>query len=323
MRRQAPPLEATEAFLAAARAPSFRAAADAIALSPSAFSRRIQLLESFVGAALFDRSGPTMQLTDAGADYFADVAPAMDSIRRATMRIRDHAGSRTLRLVTSHSFAVSWLVPRLSDLIRQHGIEIDLTISRDVQTLTSGAADLAIWGGFDADEALPRERLIALSAVLASAPRLADGRLPPATLADVAGHRVLAAKAPEHFWRSWLHRMGQDDRHWQPVTRFETTQLTYEAAASGLGLTLAIPMISERFARERRLVPALGAAIPIGIDYTLFYATADIARRAPVRAFARWLNEQIAQSQGHFDQWVGAAAMPMALQAHPGDPLRH
>lgn len=308
MRRQAPPLEATEAFLAAARAPSFRAAADEIALSPSAFSRRIQLLESFVGAALFDRSGPTVQLTDAGAEYFADVAPAMESIRRATMRIRDHAGSRTLRLVTSHSFAVSWLVPRLPDLIRAHGIEIDLTISRDMQTLTSGAADLAIWGGYEAEDALPCERLIALTAVLSSAPRLADGRLPPASLADLAGHRVLAAKAPEHFWRRWLEQMGQDDRDWQPVTRFETTQLTYEAAASGLGLTLAIPLISERFAREHRLVPTLGPAMPIGIDYTLFYATADIARRAPIRAFVRWLHEMIAVSSADFGQWVDAAA---------------
>uniref|UniRef100_UPI0035C99BB3 LysR substrate-binding domain-containing protein n=1 Tax=uncultured Sphingomonas sp. TaxID=158754 RepID=UPI0035C99BB3 len=312
MRRQAPPLEATEAFLAAARAPSFRAAADEIALSPSAFSRRIQLLESFVGAALFDRSGPSVQLTDAGADYFADVAPAMDSIRRATMRIRDSAGSRTLRLVTSHSFAVSWLVPRLPDLIREHGIEIDLTIGRDAQSLTSGAADLAIWGGHDAEETLPRERLIALSAVLASAPRLADGRLPPACLAEVAGHRVLAAKAPEHFWRRWLQQMGQDDRDWQAVTRFETTQLTYEAAASGLGLTLAIPLISERFARERRLVPALGRAMPIGIDYTLFYATSDIARRAPVRAFVRWLHEMIAGSSDAFDCWVDAPAFKIA-----------
>lgn len=317
MRRQAPPLEATEAFLAAARAPSFRAAADEIALSPSAFSRRIQQLEAFVGAALFDRTGPAVKLTDAGAAYFADVAPAMESIRRATMRIRDHAGSRTLRVVTSHTFALSWLVPRFSDLIHQHGIEIDLAIGRDTHMLTSGAADIAIWGGRDAEEGLVREPLIALSAVVASAPRLADGRSPPTSMTDLAGHRMLATKAPERFWQNWLEQIPQSEWHPRATMFFETTQLAYEAAASGLGLTLAVPLISERFAIENRLVPTMGPPTGVGIDYSLFYATADIARRAPVRTFARWLQEQVADSSERFDAWALASG-PCAGRNGPG-----
>ncbi|MFX8414286.1 LysR family transcriptional regulator, partial [Acinetobacter baumannii] len=42
MLRKIPSLEATEAFVAAASTCSFRAAAGSLALSPSAFSRRIQ-----------------------------------------------------------------------------------------------------------------------------------------------------------------------------------------------------------------------------------------------------------------------------------------
>ena len=128
MRRQAPPLEATEAFLAAARAPSFRAAADAIALSPSAFSRRIQMLESFVGVALFDRSGQMVQLTEAGALYFQEVAPALDTIRRATAALHDRGESRVLRLITSHSLAVGWLrIPLLWVLLVLGGASCVLT----------------------------------------------------------------------------------------------------------------------------------------------------------------------------------------------------
>ncbi|QJU59872.1 LysR family transcriptional regulator [Sphingomonas sp. AP4-R1] len=324
LRRQTPPLEATEAFLLAARAVSFRAAADELALSPSAFSRRIQLLESFVGVALFDRSGAVVQLTDAGARYFAEIAPAMDTIRRATVGLRDQAGSRTLRLMTSHSFAVGWLVPRLPDLFRAHGIEIDLSIGRDAQALRSGQADLAIWGGRPHEEDLPRERLIDLSAVLASAPRLADGRTPPASVRELGEHRILATKVPEHFWQGWLTGMGLDGRLPQPATRFETTQLTYEAAASGLGLTLAVPLISERFVADRRLLPAFGPAVPIGFDYSVFYATAEIERRAPVKIFVRWLRDQIAMSLSQFEMWVGSsdrAGDPDAANGRP-DPLQ-
>src|SRR3546814_13025924 len=59
--RQMPPLEAAEAFLAAANARSFRAGASSLALSPSAFSRRIQQLERFLGVELFHRTNSQSQ----------------------------------------------------------------------------------------------------------------------------------------------------------------------------------------------------------------------------------------------------------------------
>jgi len=55
MLRRSPPLSAIEAFLAAAKAPTFKDTALSLALSPSAFSRRIQALERLVGAPLFDQ----------------------------------------------------------------------------------------------------------------------------------------------------------------------------------------------------------------------------------------------------------------------------
>lgn len=174
MRRQTPPLEAAEAFILAARSVSFRAAADELALSPSAFSRRIQMLENFVGVPLFDRSGVSVRLTEAGQRYLAAISPAIDTIRRATVQMHERAGSRVLRLVTSHSFAMGWLMSRLPDLAQRHGIDVELSIGRDAQALRSGEADIAIWGGRpEGEDDLPHERLIDLSAVLAAAPRRA------------------------------------------------------------------------------------------------------------------------------------------------------
>ena len=73
VKRQAPPLEAVEAFIVATRVPSFRAAADFLALSPSALSRRIQALEAFLGVNLFDREGSVVSLTMQGRRYLAEV----------------------------------------------------------------------------------------------------------------------------------------------------------------------------------------------------------------------------------------------------------
>jgi DNA-binding transcriptional LysR family regulator len=194
MRQQAPPLEAIEAFLVAARAQSFRAAADEIALSPSAFSRRIQSLETFLGTALFDRSGISSRLTEAGMLYYSRIAPAIEQIRVATLRLREDTESRVLRLVTSHSFAVGWLVARLPALKRELDIEIELSIGRNPEALRSGAVDLAIWGDMR-DNALTSEQLIELVAVPACAAQHEIDLAAPASLERLSEYRAVATKA--------------------------------------------------------------------------------------------------------------------------------
>jgi len=103
MGRTAPPLEAIQAFLAAVRAASFRAAADELALSPSAFSRRIQSLEAFLGVALYDRSGPTPRLTEAGERYHRDLEPAFEAICTATKAVRRAQRADGVREVSGFS----------------------------------------------------------------------------------------------------------------------------------------------------------------------------------------------------------------------------
>jgi DNA-binding transcriptional LysR family regulator len=312
MRRQAPPLEAAEAFLVAARSVSFRAAADEIALSASAFSRRIQLLEAFVGTALFDRSGVSVRLTEAGARYHAEVAPAMEQIRAATLRLREDGERRVLRVATSHSFAVGWLVARLPALQRRHGIEVELTIGRDTQALRSGEVDLAIWGDLR-DNTLCSDHLIALRAVPAYATHLVDGRGPPTSLDRLSEYRAIATKAPAQFWKGWFDAIGYSDRPQMETARYDTIHLTYEAAASGAGLALVVPLLSDRFIADGRLAPLMSIPLPIDAEYRIFFSTPDIPRRPPVRQFLDWLRREANDSTTRFNMWASTCATPLAL----------
>src|ERR1700761_1102277 len=208
MLRKTPSLAATEAFLAAANAPSFRAAADELALSPSAFSRRIQMLERFVDAPLFDRSGPAVVLTEKGRRYRDAIAPALEAIREATAQMKDGGRSEPLRVSMSQSFAIDWLMPRLAGL-RGHDVAIDLVVMTGTQALRSGDADLAIVGGVvDAPADFPSDQLIELEGVLVAAPALSNGRPRPQCVADLEGHELLAMKPPPHLWRRWLEEVG-------------------------------------------------------------------------------------------------------------------
>ena len=64
--RRLPPLTAIEAFVQVARLGSVKAAAEALALSSPALTRRIQALERFVGHPLFERRHQAVHLNPDG-----------------------------------------------------------------------------------------------------------------------------------------------------------------------------------------------------------------------------------------------------------------
>ena len=301
MLRQVPPLAALEAFLAATQAHSFRAAADSLALSPSAFSRRIQQLEEFVGTALFDRNAPGTPLTAAGDTYAAEIAPALSAIQQATMAMRAPNDARRVRVATSHSFAAEWLIPRLPGLADVHGIDVALTISRDPALLRSGAVEIAIRG-----EALePAEEceiLTPVDVVAVSARGLANGRAAPRSAEALGAMRLLGVSGQSFLWDAFLRHAGVA-RSAPDVAEYATNQLSYEAAVSGLGVTLAAPLVSDRFLSDGRLVACLPLRAPTGWGYVLRCG----ARRTPAsRDFVAWLKLEVERSMASFDRWHAA-----------------
>jgi len=307
MLRQTPSLEATEAFLVAARTPSFRAGAAELALSPSAFSRRIQLLESFVGAPLFDRSGPSPRLTELGTRYLEEIGPALDIIRNATRKLR--APDDIVRVTASHSVAVAWLIPRMSGL-RAQGIEVELTIRQGLDGLREGQADLAILGGDEAPNDFVSEVLIELDAFVVSAAVLPGGIEPPRRIEDLAGHNLLSTTHSPWLWSRWFEQVGRPSAPPRRGGAFPTLQSMYEAAAGGLGLALAVPLATERLLADGRLTRCLELHAPIGQQYRLVYADRRRQRRGSIDAFATWLKSEVAASQRQFEETASFCADP-------------
>ena len=77
-----PPLGAIEAFVTVGRLGSIKNAAEVLALSPSALSRRVQTLENRMGEALFERKHQALSLTIAGERLLEAVAPLIDDLGR-------------------------------------------------------------------------------------------------------------------------------------------------------------------------------------------------------------------------------------------------
>lgn len=303
MKRQTPPLDAIEAFLEAAQAASFREAADALAISPSAFSRRIQALEGYLETPLFDRSGPRPVLSPAGRRYLRAVQPAIDGLRAASLGTRSPAHTGPLRIMAPHSFTIGWLAQRLPDFLARHaGREVELLISRDLALLQMGAADVAIVSGPREWNGLVVEPLALMSGVLACAPLLVNGRPPPRQLHELAQHRLLSAVAPYDLWRTWLAGVGYDGPPLGEPTRYDTASLLYEAAAAGFGVTIAVPFLADRALESGRLLRVAGhPPVPLGMGYFLACSSARARRRADVRAFMAWVHEEAGATLKAFD----------------------
>jgi LysR family glycine cleavage system transcriptional activator len=300
MKRSIPPLQSLEAFLAAAQAPSFRAAAESLALSPSAFSRRLQQLERFLGKPLFDRSGVAPVLTPAGRAYHREMAVALETIGAATRRFHAAPTDR-LRLMCPQSFAMTWLMPRLSAFMTAHPeIDVQLTVGRDIEVLRQGAVDVAIMNGPRNFGDLPMTPLLDLDAVVVAAPEMAGGRRPPRNLDELHGHCLLGVDTPGDMWARFLDRVGASDPKPRLTTSFATLALMYEAAANGLGVTLAIPAICNGYLRDGRLRPCFDAHARLGSDYRLVMTDPATARRKEVRAFSHWLIGEVEASQLEF-----------------------
>ena len=301
MLRQAPPLEAVEIFVAAAKGGSFRAVAGRLALSPSAVSRRIAALERFLDIELFERSRQTCTLSPAGERYLAMVEPAIAAIKRAGATLTEP--SERLRVAASHSLSASWLLPRLAELRRSCGIDVEVIATRELNVLRSGEAQLAIWGGVDLPADLSAERLCEAPLFPVCAPGLFEQHPGPHATDVLGAYPLLEVRTPARTWERWLAIGGRALRS-VDVRQLDTLQLTYEAAAAGLGICLAAPLTAEPFLRAGKLAPC-GESRSIGEGYHL----CRLARRSPPaaheRRFVTWLRSEAARSCETFMELVG------------------
>jgi LysR family transcriptional regulator, glycine cleavage system transcriptional activator len=300
MGRRLPPLPAIEAFLFAARSSSFRAAARQLALSPSAFSRRLQTLEAFTGITLFERSAPPT-LTEAGRRYYQAIGGPLDEILAATEALRVIPDDQRVLLMLPPSLAMNWLMPRLSHFIDRHPeLEVDIVIGTDLNTLRLGKADIAVASNLRDFTGLPTDQMVALEAVVVAPRALAAGRPPPGSLNELSKYKLLGLENPGDFWTRWLSRAGYEGPSVRDPVRYETWCLMYEAAANGFGLTIAVSALANGYLREGRLSPCFDISLKYNDGYRIAYASPKTQSRAGVRCLSAWLAEEMLQSRDEF-----------------------
>ncbi|MGL4476308.1 MAG: LysR family transcriptional regulator, partial [Shewanella sp.] len=162
--RKLPPLRALQVFEAAARLQHFSQAGDELCISQSAVSHQIRSLEQYFGTHLFDRSRRQLTLTAKGAQLAQGLEQGFNDLAALCQQTHD-SPSQELTLVVYSSFAVKWLIPRLSDFNRRHPeVKLRLNMVSHDPDLATLDGDMLITGqkmprGYH-QECLLQERLI-------------------------------------------------------------------------------------------------------------------------------------------------------------------
>jgi LysR family glycine cleavage system transcriptional activator len=296
MGKRMPSFKSIEAFVVVARALSFTEAASALHLTVPAVSRRIKSLETELGVSLFHRKPRALQLTEAGESYLSHLAPAIETIRHASDRVRGHSHGHSLKVSLPASLAANWLVPRLPSFHAKHrGIQIELQSMNGCADLDASEADLAVWPGTGDWPGLRAQRLLDMDAYPVCGADFLGAGQPLRSLDDLLQCPLLGIAGQEDFWPEWLRAAGVvGPARVQQV--FDNFHLLYQAAASGLGVALGVDVIVGPYLEASQLVRPFDVSFRLAKGYYVVCRSSDWTQR-PIGTFRQWLMTQAGGSK--------------------------
>ena len=213
-------LDQLRIFVEVAERQHLTQAAAVLALTPSAVSASIKVLEERYGTPLFNRVGRRIEISEAGRIFLLEARRTLASARAAELTLAELGGLKrgTLTIQASQTIASYWL-PRFLVQFRQAHPAIGLSVTVDnthnvAQAVVQGIADLGFVEGAIDEPALSVE--------------------------TVAQDRMVAVVAPNHPWASGKALGPQELLAVQWILREEGsgTRSAFESALAAQGIAI-------------------------------------------------------------------------------------
>lgn len=294
--RRLPPLTAIEAFVQVARLGSIKAAAEALALSSPALSRRIQALERFVGHPLFERRHQAVHLNGDGERLLAEIAPSLDALTLAMERATGGGRLMRLRLGVPPLFASQRLMPHLPGLRALHpSLHIDIDTGPHVFARLDEGLDAAIAIAPEVEPSLYSRRIDSNRVIAIGARALADGPGALTHPSQLSQATVFVHRDMPDTFDYWREAVGLPELQPAAIDHFDSGPLILDAAAQGLGVALMLESHLKE-ARDQRLVQLFDIVVESPYSYW-FACRRSALRRRPVKIFHDWLFESVAERE--------------------------
>jgi len=290
-------LPAIAAFARVAHYASFTRAAAELAVSPSALSQSVRMLERRLGVRLLDRTTRRVGVTEIGRRFLDEAGRGLEAIGRAVASVdesRDDAAG-LLRLNIPRVVSDILVMPHLAEFSRRYpNVVVDLHCDNTYLDLVDGGFD----AGFRLGESLARD-VVALPiggphrlATLAAPSYLATYGT-PLTPADLLLHRCMAVRlANERSVARWEY--AQDGRIVEvdvnPAMISNDGEVLLQAARAGVGIACHFEWLVRDDLASGALVPVLEACWPTFGAFHIYYPSRIHVPRK-LRVFIDFLRE--------------------------------
>ncbi|MDH2328790.1 LysR substrate-binding domain-containing protein [Cereibacter sp. SYSU M97828] len=310
-------LNAMSQFEAVARLGGITKAAEELAISPSAVSQQIRILEQQLGVKLFQREKRHLSLTIDGERLYQTTTQAFQSIREVRTAIIRQRESHNLNIRISPSFGERWLAPRLagfSSLNPDWDMRIDATPNfTDFET---EVVDLDLrygeggWAGLYS-HCVIHDHIFPMCSP-AYLEKLRDISDDPRE--QIRQARLIDSVKAYFRWDYWLARNGiQGARQTYPY-RVDRSSMSIRMARDSAGIILESTSLALEELRAGTLVPVSAEFDAIEFPGYWIVCPARHMNRRAVRIFSEWVSGQAEDHSAEARAFLESAALRSRLE---------
>lgn len=268
-RRSLPPLDYLLFFEAVARHGNFTRAAEELNVSQAAVSKRVKVLEQWLGLPLVHRSGRRITLTRNGRMLADTAGEALDYLNSALQQMRHATAGARLSLAANVAVAQYWLTPRINEyLLGANAVPVTLTASDKDADLFALETDALVFYGSD------------IPAGWEGVPLFEEIWLPVAAPSLIAGMRGIGQATLLDFdkltpkwinWDNFAELTGNSEIAEAPKVNLRSYGSTLDTALRGKGIALGCPAVLQFEIEAGRLATLDAYRLATGRSYFVIW----------------------------------------------------
>ncbi len=295
MPRKLPPLKSLRYFDAAAKTLSFTRAAEALFVTQAAVSHQVKALEEFLGVPLFIRKNRRLHLSEEGQAYWPVVRKVFEQLVDATAQLKSSGATGPLTVSVAPSFAVTWLVPRLTQFNERFpDIDVRMKADDNLADFVRDDVDVQIFFGTNENyaEDLQVDCLLEERLAPVCSPDMLHGRRRPLEHPDDLRYHTLLHDESTDDWKNWLKLAGVKGVNLNNGPIFSHSNLVLQAARYGQGIAIGHSVLAQTDIDLGRLVRLFDIELSSKYSYDIV-CPESWAEKPKIKAFRDWLLDTV------------------------------
>ncbi len=291
MYRDLPPIHLLIAFKAAAQKRSFKLAAQALYITPSAVSQQIKQLEQHLNMALFKRLTRSVELSEYGEAYLHVAEKTLTTYRNAHDHFINQVSKPTLRISMIPFVAYEIVIPALQEFKALHpNVELCIETSLSLVDFEREPVDAAIRFGDGNWPGLNVHTISPCHCALVASPEYIKNN-PIDDIRDLSGHTLIYMQGSMNDWQRTTEYLNGSTVAHNTRLVMDSHLSAMRAAEEGAGLAIGqFPLISRWLDTNRLLT--LNAPVLIPEQYYFVFPDNSIKKEI-LLDFCQWLTQKV------------------------------